>query len=160
MLQNDIVNIRSQMANGSIQQVQPMLHTGLFQARARRGIELRSRAAVAEVDGINIFHELGRGLFADVLIECAAKVVGDVVLAVGKRACAAEAAHDGAALAMDATLDFLAVNRAFPTIERVSRFKNGDLQLWSAFHQLVGGKNSSGASANNQYIVHHDSSVI
>ena len=146
---NDIVNVRSEVANGSVQQVQTVLHTGFFQARAGGRIELRALAAVAQIDGINIFHEFRGSLFADVLVERAAEIVGDVVLAVGECARAAKAAHDGAALAVDAGFHFLAVNRTLPAVERVSRFKNGDFQVRPAFHQFISGKNSSGASTNN-----------
>ena len=159
VLEHNIVNVRSEVANGSVQQVQTVLHTRLFQARAGGRIELRALAAVAQIDGINIFHEFRGSLFADVLVERAAEIVGDVVLAVGECARATKAAHDGAALAVDAGFHFLAVNRTLPAVERVPRFKNGDFQVRSALHQFISGKNSSGASTNNEHIVHRDSSI-
>ena len=159
VLEHNIVNVRSEVANGSVQQVQTVLHTGFFQARAGGRIELRALAAVAQIDSINIFHEFRGSLFADVLVERAAEIVGDVVLAIGECARAAKAAHDGAALAVDAGFHFLAVNRTLPAVERVPRFKNGDFQVRSAFHQFISGKNSSGASTNNEHIVHRNSSI-
>lgn len=57
VLEHNIVNVRSEVANGSVQQVQTVLHTRLFQACAGGRIELRALAAVAQIDSINIFHE-------------------------------------------------------------------------------------------------------
>ena len=85
----------------------------------------------------------------------AAEVVGDVVLAVGEGAGAAEAAHDGAALAADAALDGGAVDGALPLIQRMACLKNADFQIGIAQSQLVGRKNAAGTGADDQDIVIH-----
>lgn len=60
------------------------------------GVELGALAAVFHVDLIHILHQLQRLLFADVLVEGAAELIGDVILSVGKGTGAAEAVHNGA----------------------------------------------------------------
>ena len=152
--QNNVVDIRAQMAHGGIQQMQVILHTAGFQAGTGGGVQLGALSAEGQVDLIHIFHQFQGRLFTDVLIQGAAKVIGDVVFAVGKGACAAEAAHNGAIFAVDAGFDLVSVNGTAALFQLVAHFKHSDLQLRSFFQQLIGCENTAGACAHDQYIVH------
>ena len=112
VFQHHIVDVRTQMAHRRIEQVQVVLDAELLELRASSGIQLRALAAIAQVDLVDVAHQLQRLCLSNVLVQRAAEVVGDVVLAVGERARAAEAAHDRAAFAADTRLDLLAVDRA------------------------------------------------
>ena len=56
MLQNNIINIRTQMADRSIQKMQAVLHAGFLEFCSRSGIQLRALPAKTEVDSVHIFH--------------------------------------------------------------------------------------------------------
>ena len=62
-------------------------------------------------------------MVADILAKSAAEVVGYIILAVRKRARAAETVHNGASFALDATFDLVAVDRAFALFEPFAREK-------------------------------------
>ena len=82
VLQDDIVDICSQMAHRGIQQLQLVLHAFLLYVRSRRGIELCSLSAVGQIDLIHILHELNGLALSDILEQGAAEVVGYVVFAI------------------------------------------------------------------------------
>jgi uncharacterized FAD-dependent dehydrogenase len=86
-------------------------------------------ASVREVDLVHILHELDGLLFSNVFKQRTAKVVGDVVFAFAKRARTAKAAHDGAALAVDASLDPPAIDGAPASIQLIASLKHGHAQL-------------------------------
>ena len=119
------------------------------------GVKLCALAAIAHVDFIYIGHQIQSCLLADVLVKGAAKVVGNVILAVGKCTCAAKTAHNGAALAADTALHAVAVNGATALIQRMTRLKHRHLQVGGYFCQLIGGENAAGAGADNDDIVIH-----
>ena len=133
-----------------------MLDAELLELRTGGGIELGALTAVEHVDLVDIVHQLERLLLADVLIERAAEVVGEVVFAVGEGARAAEAAHDRAALAADAALDLLAVDGTAALVETVARLEHGDLQRGILTRQLIGGKDAAGAGADDDDIIMHN----
>ena len=153
VFQHDKIDVRAEMTHRRVQQIQLILNAELLKARPRRGVELRALAAVRHVDLVHIVHQLQRLLLADVLVERAAEVVRDVVLPVGERARAAEAAHDRAGLAFDARFHALAVDGTAALGERMARLENGDLQAAVFLRQLVGGKNAAGASAHDDDII-------
>ena len=104
------VVFRAEVAHARFQKMQIMLQGELADAASLRAEHLRG-SAVAHVDRIDVFdetHDLGG---TDVLAEPAAELRREVVLAVGKGARAAEAAHDAARLAADAALDLARRNR-------------------------------------------------
>lgn len=131
--EHDEVHVRAEMADGGVEQVELILDAELFELRAGGGVELRALAAVGHVDLIDIVHEIERLLFADVLVQRAAEVVGDVVFAVGKCARAAETAHDRAALAADAGFDLVAVDGAVALFKAVTGLEHGDAQVTRSF---------------------------
>ena len=153
VFQHNEVDVRAEMADGGIEQVELVLDAELFETGAGGGVEFGARAAVGHVDLIDIVHQLERLLLADVLVERAAEVIRDVVLPVGERARAAEAAHDRAGLAFDARFHALAVDGTAALGERMARLENGDLQAAVFLRQLVGGKNAAGASAHDDDII-------
>ena len=143
------------MADGSVQQVQVILDADGFELGPGGGIELGALAAVGHVDLVHVVHQFQGTLLADVFVKGTAEIVGDVVLAVGKRARAAEAAHDRAAFAADAALDLLAVDGAMALFKAVAGFKNGDPERGGELRQLVGGEDAAGARADDGNVVLH-----
>ena len=127
VLQNNIINIRTQMADRSIQKMQAVLHTGFLKFCSRSGIQLRALPAKTEIDSIHIFHQFNGCLFSDILIESAAEIIGNVVFSIRKCTGSAESTHDGAAFAVNTGLDFITINGTFTVLQRMSYLKNSDL---------------------------------
>ena len=115
------------MADGRIQQVQIVLHTQLFEFCTCGGVKLCALSTETHVDPIYVVHQFQSGVLTDVLKEGAAKIVGDIVLAVRKSACAAKAVHDRAALAADATFDFFTIDGTVTLMECMASLKHSDL---------------------------------
>ena len=143
------------MAHLRVQQMQAVFQAHALDAGVGGGVEFGALAAVGHVDGIHILHQVDGLLLADMLIERAAKLVGDVVLAVGKRARAAEAAHDAAGLALDTGLDLLAVDGAAALLQRLAQLQHRDLQRPFGIGKLPGGKDPAGAGADDDNVVIH-----
>ena len=143
------------MADGGVEQVELILDAELFELRAGGGVELRALAAVGHVDLVDIVHQIERLLLADVLIERAAEIVGDIVFSIGKCTGTAETAHDRAALAADAGLDLVAVNGAVALFKAVTGLEHGDAQVTAILCQLVGGEDAAGTAANDDDVVMH-----
>ena len=156
VLQHLVVDIRAQMPHGGVQQVEIVLQAQTLEAAVRRGVQLGAGAAAGHVDLVHVAHELHGLLLADVLIQCAAELVGQVILAVGEGAGAAEAVHDGTGLAVDAGLDLIAVDGTVPLLQRVARLQHRHLPLGLTLHQFIGGKDAAGARADNQNIIFHN----
>ena len=127
VLQNNIINICTQMADRSIQKMQTMLHAGFLELCSCSGIQLRSLPAKAEVDSIYVFHQFNGRLLSDILIESTAEIIGNVVFSIRKCTGAAESAHDGTAFAVNTGLDFITINGTFTVLQRMSYLKNSDL---------------------------------
>ena len=161
ILQDHKIDVGAQMTDRGVQQVQLMLDAELLKLRPGGGIELCALAAVAHIDAVHIAHQLQSLILADVLVERAAEIIGDVILPVGKGACAAEAAHNGAALTLDAGLDLVAVDGAVALFQAVACLNDGNAQGRIPLRQLVGRKNAAGACADyNDIILHIRSSCI
>ena len=135
--------------------MQVVLQAQLLDGGCAGGVQVGALAAVCHVDFVHIFHQLQGLLFADVFVQGAAELVGDVVFAVGKGTGAAEAVHNGAGGALDAGLHLHAVNGTVPPGQGVARLKQGDLQVRPLLQQLIGGVDSAGASAHDQHIILH-----
>ena len=155
ILQHLVVDIRAQMPHGGVQQVQVVLQAQALEAAVGGGVELRPRAAAGHVDIVHVVHQLHGLLLADVLVQCAAELVGQVIFAVGKCAGAAEAVHNGAGLAVNAGLHLVAVDGTVPLFQRIASLQHSYLPLRPALHQFIGGKNTAGAGANNDHIISH-----
>ena len=155
VLEDDVVDVRPQVAHGSVQQGQTVLHAFLFELCAGRGVHFRARSAVCAVDVVDILHELEGRLPADVFIERAAKVVRDVVFAVRESARPAEAVHDGTGGTVDAALHFLAVDGTVALREFMAFLEDGDLETGRFAGQLIGGKDAAGARPDDDDIVFH-----
>ena len=135
--------------------MQVILDTDGLKTGAGGGIELRALAAVGKVDLVNIAHQLQRLLFPDILIQGAAEVIGDIVLAIRKGTRPAKAAHNGAGGAADTAFDLNAVDGAVTAAESVSRLEYRDPQPGSQTGQLIGRENTAGARADDDHIVIH-----
>ena len=155
VLQHHIVDIRAQVAHGGVQQVQLVLDAQLFEPRAGGGIELGALAAMLHVDFVHVAHQLQRALAADMLIERAAEIVGDVIFAIRKRARAAKAAHDGAAFAANAGFHLIAVDGAAALFQRVPGLHHRDLHFTVQPAQFIGGKDTARARAHDDYVILH-----
>ena len=153
VFQHLIVNIRTQMAHRSVQQVQIVLQTQPLEAAVGGGVQLGARAAVCHIDVVHIAHQIHGLLLADILVQGAAEGVGQIIFAVGKRTRAAEAVHDGAGLAVDAGLHLHAVDGAMALLQRIARLQHGHLPLRLALHQLIGGENTAGARADDDHVI-------
>ena len=161
VLQHHVVDVRAQMADGGVQQVQVVLQAQLLDGGVAGGIEVRARAAVGHIDVVHIRHQGQSLLLADIFVERAAELVGDVVLAVGKRARAAEAVHDGAGGAFDAGFHLDAVDGTAALGQGMARLKQGDLQLRALLQQLPGTVDAARAAADDENVISHgDSSFI
>ena len=161
VLQHHVVDVRAQVADGGIQQVQVVLQAQLLDGGVAGGIEVRARAAVGHVDVVHVFHQ-GQGLLlADILVERAAELVGDVILAVGERPRAAEAVHDGAGGTLDAGLDLVAIDGTAALGQGMTRLKEGDLQRRALLQQLPGAVDAARAAADDENVISHgDTSFI
>ena len=155
VLQHHIVDVRSQMPHGGVQQVQVVLQTQLLDAGVAGGVELGALPAVFHVDLIHILHQLQRLLFADVLVEGAAELIGDVILSVGEGAGAAEAVHNGAGGAVNAAFDLHTVNGTAAALQRVAGFKQRQLQVRTLVQQLPGRIDAAGAAADDKNVICH-----
>ena len=133
--------------------MQTVLQASGFEHTVCGGIESGALAAVAKIDPVDIAHQLKRRVLADEFMQRAAERVGDVVLAVGKSAGAAEAVHDGAGGAVDAAGDLLAVDGTFALGEGIAALKNGDLQPGTHMGKLVGRKNAAGTGADDDNVI-------
>jgi hypothetical protein len=109
-----------------LEKLQPVLHAELLEGAPRRAVELGPCAAVRHVDLVDIAHQGYRLLFPDVLVKGPAEIVRYIVFAVGERARAAEAVHNGAGLAVYACLYLVSVDRTMPLVERMSRLEHRD----------------------------------
>ena len=155
VFQHDIVDVGAQMPYRGIQQVEAVLQAELFDVGVGGGIELGALAAVLKVDLIDIVHQLQSLGLADIFIESSAKLIRDVILTVGKCACAAEAVHNRAGLAADARLDLFAVDGAFSFIERVAGLEDSHPELRLKLYKLIGREDAAGACTDYQYVIFH-----
>ena len=153
VFQHDIVDVRSEVAHLRIEQMQPVFEAHRLDLRVRGGIELRALSAVADIDGVHVLHQVDGLLLADVFIERAAELVRDVVLAVGERARAAEAAHDAAHGALDAGLHLLPVDGALALCKLPPELHDADLQLRIALGELVSREDAAGTGADDENVV-------
>ena len=146
------VVFRAKVAHARFQKMQIMLQGELADAASLRAEHLRG-STVAHVDRIDVFdetHDLGG---ADVLAEPAAELRREVVLAVGKSARAAEAAHDAARLAADAALDLARRNRTAAMVYVVAALQDDDGKAGLLLRQLVCRENARRTRAHDGDIV-------
>ena len=160
VFQHDKIDICPEMPDGRVEQMQIALQAAGLERAVGRGIQLRMFAAVADVDLVNIVHQLHGLLLADILIERAAEVVRQIILAVGKRARAAEAVHDRARRTADAVPDVFAVNGTSALFKRLAFFKHRDLFLRTELRQLIRRENPAGACADDNDIILHEKFIL
>ena len=122
----------------SVKQMQVVFKAFFLDGSICRRIKLCTLAAVFQVDFVDISHKLYCLSLAYVLIERAAELICNIVLAVGECACAAEAAHYSADRAFNAGFYLFAVNGAFTLFERIAKLKHGNFQILIAVYKLIG----------------------
>ena len=155
VFKDDIVDVGSEMTNGSIKKVKVVLDAKLFKLGAGGGIKFGAFAAVSHVYFVNIAHKVKSMFFADIFIKGAAKIVGDVVFSVRKSARTAKTAHNGTGFAVNAAFYFFTVDGAAAFFKGMSRFKNGNFKFGRKLGKLVSGKNTAGTRTDyNNVIIH------
>ena len=160
IFKNNIIDICSEMTYGCIQKIQFILQTELLELSSCCRIELCSLSAIFHIDIVYIFHQFNGFVFSDMLVQCSAKIIGDIIFSIGECTCATKAAHNRTSLTVDTVFDFFAVNRTFSFFKRISLFKNSHFVIRFFFHQLVCRKDSSRAGTNNDHIIVHASSSL
>ena len=91
VFQDDIIDIRSQVTDRSIQELEFVLDALFFEFRPRSGIKLCALSSVFQVNVIHILHQLDRFFLPDIFMERAAEIIRDIVLAVAESTRPAEA---------------------------------------------------------------------
>ena len=129
VFQHDKIDVRAKVPHRGVEQMEIALQAAGLEGAVGRGIQLRVLAAVADVDLVDVVHQLHGLLLADILVQRAAEVVRQVVFAVGKCTRAAEAVHDRARRTADAVPDVFAVNGTPALFKRLALFKYRDLLL-------------------------------
>ena len=127
IFKNYIVNIRTQMSNGSIKKVKLILDTKFFEMRTCGCIKFAVLTAVLNIDFVHIFHKFDGFFLTDILVKCAAEIICYIILTVRKCTCTAETAHNSASFALNTKLNLVAVNRAFSLCKFVACLKHGNL---------------------------------
>ena len=155
VFQHHIVDVRTQMPDGSVQQVQIVLNAQGLETGTGGGIELGTLAAIAHIDVVHIAHQIQGLLLADVFVKGSTKIVGEIIFSVREGTGSAEAAHNAAAFAADTAFDFLSVDGTAAFFQRVSGLKYRHLQGRIGLTQLVGRENASRASSDNNHIILH-----
>ena len=155
ILQHDIIDIRSQMTHGRIQEIQFILQAKLLEVCTRRRVHLRALPAVFHVDLVHILHQPDRPGLADVLIQCPAKIIRYIVLSVGECSRTAKTAHDRTAPALDTALYLVAVDRTVPLVKRMPRLKNRYFQITLSVDHLVCREDTARPRTYYYHIVTH-----
>ena len=155
IIQNHVVNIRTQMPDGGIQQVQVILDAQGLETAAGSGVKSGALTAEFQVDRIHVVHQLQSLLFADVFIKCTAKIVGNIILPVRKGTCTAKTAHNRTAAAANAAFDPVPINRTVPLAQCMPCLKYSHLQLRLVLYQLISRKNTAGTGSDNDHIIIH-----
>ena len=144
------------MPHGGVQELQLVLHADLLELGPGGGVLLRPLPTVFHVDGIHVLHQVDGLPLSDILMERAAKVVGDIILSVGESPGAAEAAHNRAGPAADAAFHPVPIDGAMALLQGVSRLEHGNLQFRPFPGQLIGREYPSRPRSHNDDIVLHD----
>ena len=153
LFQNYVVDIRSQMTDGSIQKLQTILHTELLELGSRRRKKPGPFSSMFHIDFINIFHEREGFFFSDIFIESTAKIVRDIVFPVGKCPRSAKTAHNRTTLTGNTGLDFLPVNRTVPLFQAMPSFQNHNRKSGILLYQLIRRINSAGSRTDDSHII-------
>ena len=101
------------------------------------------------VDVVHVVDELHDRRVIEVFVEPAAELRREVVLAIGERARAAEAAHDAARLAADAALDLARRNRADAMIDVLAALEHEDLHGRFLLDQFIRRHHAGRAAAGH-----------
>lgn len=155
VFQHDIVDISTEVTHRCIEQLQLVLHAELFEFCARSREHPCRLSAMADVNLIDVVHQINRLFASDVLIQRAAEIIRNIVFSIGESACSAKSAHDRTGRTFDTGFHLLAVNRTTALLQRITRLKNRYLKLRTLFHQLIRRKNAARTCADDNDIIFH-----
>ncbi len=155
IFQNNIIDVRPQMAHGGVQKMQVIFHTELLDPCIRRGIQRRPLSAIPQIDLIHIIHQFCRLPLSNVFVQRTAKLIGNIIFSVGKCPRSAETIHNGTALTVNTGFHPVSVNRAPSVLQLRARLKNRDLSSRAYPRQLISGKNPPWSCPYNDNIVSH-----
>ncbi len=155
VFQHNVVQVRSQMPDTGLQQMQVVLKTLPVNHRIVIGVEPGRSPTHPAVDFVHVFHQFDGFLFPYILVQCSPEFIGDVVLPVGKRTGSPEAVHDGTRPAPDAGLDFLTVYGTPASLEGAAFFQDCDGQICPVFREFQCRENPAGTGTDDQYVVYH-----
>ena len=141
------------MADRSVQETKLVLDAKLFEFCLRSGIHFCFFSPMGNIDGIYIFHKVNGLLFADMFIQSAAKIIGNIIFSIGKSACTAKTAHNGTGFTFDTAFYLISVNGTVTSGKRMAFFKNCDFQIRVSVDQLIGRKNTARTGTNNNHII-------
>ena len=134
--------------------MQIILEALLLDRGARSGIELGSLSAKTQIDLIHVLHQFDRGFLSYIFVQRSAEIVGDIIFSVGESARSSEAAHNGTALAVDAGLDLISVDRTFALFQLMSHLKHRYFESRFSLRQFVGCKDTAGPCSDYDHIIH------
>ena len=166
LLEHAQIVLCAEMAHAGAQEMQVVLQGQAANVGVLRREDLRWRA-VLHVDLVDVVDELHDLLVRQILVEPAAELRREVVLAVRERTSTTEAAHDAARLAADAALDLARRDRADAVVDVLAALEDDDVESRLLLHQFISCHDAGGATADNRHIVflhgnapHMDSSDI
>ena len=152
LLEHAKVVLRAEMAHAGTQEMQVVLQGQAADIRVLCREDLRRRT-VLHVDLVDVIDELHDLLIRQVLIEPAAELRREVVLAVRERTGAAEAAHDAAGLAADTALDLARRDWADAMVDVLAALEDDDAQPRFLLDQFISRHDAGRTAADNRYIV-------
>ena len=138
-----------------LEQMQVVFKRVFFQLqrfRRRRG-EALGGGAEGDVDAVNVLYQVHHFIVRDVVPQPAAEFSGEVELAVGKRARAAETVHYGTMTAVDAVIRFAGNYRADAFRDGVALLDQRYRQFRRRAAEFVCGKNTRGTSSDYDHVV-------
>ena len=107
---------------------------------------------------INIINQLDNLVLRQIFVQPAAEFRRKIIFAVRKSTGTAKAAHNTAGVAVNAMVNLLGCQRAEALFNRIAGLQHNNLQLRILQYELIGGKNSGRAAADNGNIIHKFSS--
>ncbi len=131
------------------------MHTRFLKGCACCGIKLTALTSVFEVDAVYILHKLNGLRSSDMLIKRTAKIIGYVVLSVGKSAGTAKSTHNRTGFASDTFFDLFPIYGAMAFVELLSGLKHRNLKIRPRLYYFISRIYSAGACPDYYHIIIH-----
>ena len=152
LLEHAQIVLCAEMTHTCRKQVQVVLQSQFADVGTLRREDL-GRGTVLHVDFVDIIDELHDFIVRQILIEPAAELGREIVLAIRESTGTAKAAHDAAGLAADAALDLARGNRADAVVDVLAALKNNDMKPRLLLHEFIGRHDTGRTAADNGHIV-------